>query len=323
MQKGLPVLDMGPCGACNMCCSYYEIQENRDGLQADRCDFSKPAGELCRYYRFGCSRHGIDKPPLCQNYQCAYMDSLPQYRGIAHRPDISGIMVQWHSGSLRASLVPDRFIPEKELRRPCVTAEQATRLKEEVVPKLDLTWHFRQAACRHRPLRVMVEAYTLAHYTAAEVLEHCLVKGIKFELDRRHVTAYRTVRYPPGQEDDLEVEIHGQPYWHRLGIDGQIHLQSYRVLYGWRLRAGYVSDRLGYTLDWCLGDRDCNSAAFQYTAAALVHRIDENWQAGRGHFHGLPPVSSVKPLFRDPEFVAQVFAGMAYDEAIFSGERDG
>lgn len=80
-----------------------------------------------------------------------------------------------------------------------------------------------------------------------------------------------------------------------------IQIGIYPVLFGYRVRAGYVDDKWGVNLDWCGGDR-IEYITWLYLALILIlsQREPENC------FEGLPPVSQIKPYFNDLPFFNKI-----------------
>ena len=68
----------------------------------------------------------------------------------------------------------------------------------------------------------------------------------------------------------------------------------YPVMFGYRVRAGYVSG-MGFELDWC-GGADQGQVE-------LLYSIAKNILESKGSFEGIPERSNIKPFFNDQEFV--------------------
>lgn len=79
---------------------------------------------------------------------------------------------------------------------------------------------------------------------------------------------------------------------------GLVEVGVYRVLYGFRVRAGFVGE-MGATLDWCAGGEWLNVERLYSLCVAILSTREEN----RSCFDGLPRFSSIKPFFNDEEFV--------------------
>jgi hypothetical protein len=80
-----------------------------------------------------------------------------------------------------------------------------------------------------------------------------------------------------------------------------IQVGIYKVLFGYRVRAGYVDDKFGVNLDWCCGNR-IEMINWLYLALILIlsKRELENC------FEGLPTVSQIKPYFNDMNFFNKI-----------------
>lgn len=87
---------------------------------------------------------------------------------------------------------------------------------------------------------------------------------------------------------------------HRLISENKIvHMFVHRVMYGYRVRAGFVADDWGVILDWCGGGDWKNvERLYSLTKAILLKRPED-----RSCFKGLPTFSKVKPFHLDEEFV--------------------
>ena len=73
---------MRRCGSCNICCRITEV---RSGI------VDSPAGELCMFYKKGCTlyRKAI-RPLICRKYYCGWARGLGD---IFDRPDESNVML--------------------------------------------------------------------------------------------------------------------------------------------------------------------------------------------------------------------------------------
>lgn len=81
-----------------------------------------------------------------------------------------------------------------------------------------------------------------------------------------------------------------------------VHMGVYRVFYGWRVRAGYVLDTGGCSLDWCAGGRWQDVERLYSLCAAILSRRNEDGDV----FAGIPRFSRVKPFYKDDDFVRSV-----------------
>lgn len=77
-----------------------------------------------------------------------------------------------------------------------------------------------------------------------------------------------------------------------------IQIGIYRVMFGYRVRAGRVDDKFGVNLDWCGGDQIDNIVWLYNTCITILSQREPD-----NCFEGLPPVSQIKPAFNDKEFI--------------------
>lgn len=91
---------------------------------------------------------------------------------------------------------------------------------------------------------------------------------------------------------------------HRLESEnGLVEMGVYRVMYGWRVRAGFS----GYPcceLDWCAGSQWKNVEQLYSLCYAILTLREES----RNCFEGLPTCSRTKPFYMDREFIVTVSA---------------
>ena len=97
-------------------------------------------------------------------------------------------------------------------------------------------------------------------------------------------------------EDDLENT--GQ-FLRRQSENGLITIGVFKVIFGYRIRAGFTKDLFGCYFDWCAGGDWSNVERLYSIALAILSQREENEDC----FLGIPTVSKVKPFFNDPEFV--------------------
>lgn len=85
-----------------------------------------------------------------------------------------------------------------------------------------------------------------------------------------------------------------------VGNNGIIHIGICRVMFGYRIRAGFISNQFShYEIDWCAG-ADIIQIRFLYSALLnILSQRDEN----RSIFNGIPMFSKIKPFFNDTDFV--------------------
>lgn len=87
--------------------------------------------------------------------------------------------------------------------------------------------------------------------------------------------------------------------FHRLASEnGVIYVGVYRVMYGFRVRAGRSRDEIGCALDWCGGGDWSNVERLYSLAVAILSQRDESDEC----FEGLPTVSKIKPFHLDEKF---------------------
>lgn len=94
-------------------------------------------------------------------------------------------------------------------------------------------------------------------------------------------------------DDDSENNL----YQRVVSEDGKIEMGIYPVMFGYRVRAGYVGNEI-YELDWCGGD--------EQQQLELLYSIMKNILEARGNFRDIPPVSAIKPFYNDEEFMHKV-----------------
>ena len=87
----------------------------------------------------------------------------------------------------------------------------------------------------------------------------------------------------------------------RVDSTGLVEFGVYRVIFGYRVRAGFVGE-MSVVLDWCAG----SEIAVLAMLYALCQTILESREANRSCFEGVPSVSRVKPFFNDPDFTEKL-----------------
>lgn len=97
-------------------------------------------------------------------------------------------------------------------------------------------------------------------------------------------------------EDDLENT--GQ-FFRRQSENGLITIGVFKVIFGYRIRAGFTKDLFGCYFDWCAGGDWSNVERLYSIALAILSQREENEDC----FLGIPTVSKVKPFFNDTEFM--------------------
>lgn len=89
---------------------------------------------------------------------------------------------------------------------------------------------------------------------------------------------------------------------HRLVSENElVEIAVYRVLYGWRVRAGFVGSPF-VELDWCGGGNWKDVERLYSLCLAVLSKREE----GLDCFKELPMCSSVKPFYLDLDFVKLV-----------------
>lgn len=94
---------------------------------------------------------------------------------------------------------------------------------------------------------------------------------------------------PPDKENQIYSRLETE--------DGKIFMGIHPVLFGARIRCGYVGDH-GVILDWCCGDDNA--------IIALTYDVVRSFLERGGDIRKLPPVSDPKPWYKDDNFSEQV-----------------
>lgn len=98
-------------------------------------------------------------------------------------------------------------------------------------------------------------------------------------------------------------DLHNTMLFHRkVSENGLVEMGVYRVMFGWRVRAGFVDDIGFCVLDWCGGGNWTDVERLYSLCFAILSDREENRQC----FDDLPPVSMVKPFYLDLDFVKVV-----------------
>lgn len=82
-----------------------------------------------------------------------------------------------------------------------------------------------------------------------------------------------------------------------ISEDGKIEMGIHPVLFGYRVRAGYIGS-MSYNFDWCGGDGQ--------SQVEMLYSIAKNILEHKNNFEGIPVCSKVKPFYNDPEFVKHI-----------------
>ncbi len=86
-------------------------------------------------------------------------------------------------------------------------------------------------------------------------------------------------------------------YQRLVSEDGKIEMGIYPVMYGYRVRAGYVGSMV-CELDWCGGD--------DQSQLELLYSICKNILESKGNFSNIPIRSEIKPFYKDAQFVEAI-----------------
>lgn len=80
----LPVVQERSCGACDVCCVVYDIEEPGLVKKAhDRCEHSRPGAGGCSVYN--------TRPATCREFKCLWLEGLGPD---GDRPDLSGFVLR-------------------------------------------------------------------------------------------------------------------------------------------------------------------------------------------------------------------------------------
>lgn len=102
------------------------------------------------------------------------------------------------------------------------------------------------------------------------------------------------IKFNPAEDDD-----HNLLYQRIVSEDGKIEIAIHPVIFGYRVRAGYVGD--GWVqLDWCGGNDQAQ--------LELLYSIAKNILEHKGNFEGVPGKSNIKPFYKDFEFVDKILS---------------
>jgi hypothetical protein len=97
---------------------------------------------------------------------------------------------------------------------------------------------------------------------------------------------------------------HNNKLFCRRVSDGwTVEIGVYRVLYGYRVRAGFVGAMCS-TLDWCAGPNWIEVESLYTMALQILMSREESSNC----FDGIPTHSTVKPYRNDHEFLRQIAA---------------
>lgn len=100
------------------------------------------------------------------------------------------------------------------------------------------------------------------------------------------------MKFLPAEDDRLN-----QLYQRIVSEDGKIEIAVHPVIFGYRVRAGYVGDCYVH-LDWCGGD--------DHSAVEMLYSIAKNILEAKGNFEGIPDRSNIKPYYKDVDFMKEL-----------------
>jgi hypothetical protein len=87
-------------------------------------------------------------------------------------------------------------------------------------------------------------------------------------------------------------------YYERLvSDDGSIEMGVYPVMFGYRVRAGFVG-RMSCEIDWCGGAEQKQVEALYAIAKNIIER--------KGNFINVPIASKMKPYYNDIDFIMRL-----------------
>lgn len=94
-------------------------------------------------------------------------------------------------------------------------------------------------------------------------------------------------------EDNLETHL----FERLVSDDGKIEMGIHPVIFGYRVRAGYVGEDF-FMFDWCGGA--------DQTQTELLYSIAKNILEHKNSFDGVPIFSKIKPFYKDKDFVKSI-----------------
>lgn len=98
-------------------------------------------------------------------------------------------------------------------------------------------------------------------------------------------------------EDDTDKLL----IFRRLSENNLVEIGVHRVLFGYRVKAGFANEGFCY-LDWCAGGNWKDVERLYSLCYAILSKRDEN----RNCFDELPGTSIIKPFYLDLDFVEKV-----------------
>lgn len=100
---------------------------------------------------------------------------------------------------------------------------------------------------------------------------------------------------------DLEY-LGSQGRW--LICNDLIHMYYYPVMFGIRLRVGWIEDTYGCYLDWCLGRASLKVRDTMKDTLAKI--LEFQYRKGIDPFQNIPRFSDTKPLWNDSLFLQKI-----------------
>lgn len=102
--------------------------------------------------------------------------------------------------------------------------------------------------------------------------------------------------FTPADDDSI-----AQLYCRRVSETQKVEIGVYRVLFGHRVRAGFVGAE-AYHIDWCAGNNWRHVEALYSIALSVLSKRQESPEC----FDGIPRMSRVKPFYLDDEFCSAI-----------------
>lgn len=83
--------------------------------------------------------------------------------------------------------------------------------------------------------------------------------------------------------------------------DGRVEMGLWPVMYGVRIRAGYVGS-MSCEIDWCMGDNKAMLTIFYHLLKNYLQALPD----GVAPFAGVPGSSRIKPAWNDQAFIKEL-----------------
>jgi hypothetical protein len=103
--------------------------------------------------------------------------------------------------------------------------------------------------------------------------------------------------------NEAEDDDNNKLFCRRVSEGGTVEIGVYRVMYGYRVRAGFVGD-MSCRLDWCAGANWIEVESLYTMCLQILMGREESSSC----FADIPPCSTVKPYRNDHEFLRRVAA---------------